>query len=141
MSAWIERIRQGLRRNAGAGRRGRLVRDYFLSSVLRIGGGLTASGLLELYFRYYESRDQLARLQKEIAAGAASKIENFVQEIHNVLKGATKSRELALERITPDFRVELEKLLLISPVVTEAIALKETGIIQVQASRLPTVIP
>src|ERR1044071_1442190 len=141
MSAWIERIRQGLRRNAGAGRRGRLVRDYFLISVLLIGGGLTASGLLELYFRYYESRDQLARLQKEIAAGAASKIENFVQEIHNVLKGATKSRDIAPKGLTPDFRFELEKLLLIAPAVTEAIALNENGIIQVQASRLRTVLP
>ena len=141
MSIWAERIRRGLRRNADAPRRGRLVRDYFLISVLLIGGGLIVSGSLELYFRYHESRDQLARLQKEIAAGAASKIENFVQEIHNVLKGATKSRDIAPKGLTPDFRFELEKLLLIAPAVTEAIALNENGIIQVQASRLRTVLP
>ena len=125
----------------GAPRRGRLVRDYFLISVLLIGGGLITSGLIEIYFRYQESREQLAALQKEIAAGAAFKIEHFVQEIHNVLKGATKSRDIAPKGLTADFRFELEKLLLIAPAITEAIALNEQGVIQVQASRLRTVLP
>ncbi|HLN83734.1 MAG TPA: cache domain-containing protein, partial [Candidatus Binatia bacterium] len=80
-------------------------------------------------------------LQKEIAAGAAFKIEHFVQEIHNVLKGATKSRDIAPKGLTADFRFELEKLLLIAPAVTEAVALNEHGLIQVQASRLRTVLP
>src|SRR5262252_8344331 len=127
--------------NLGAPRRGRLVRDYFLISVLLIGGGLITSGLIEIYYRYQESREQLALLQKEIAAGAAFKIEHFVQEIHNVLKGATKSRDIAPKGLTADFRFELEKLLLIAPAVTEAVALNEHGLIQVQASRLRTVLP
>jgi len=117
------------------------VRDYFLISVVLIGGGLITSGLVEIYYRYHENRDQLGQLQKEIAAGAAFKIEHFVQEIHNVLKGATKSRDIAPKGLTPEFRFELEKLLLIAPAVTEAIALNENGIIQVQASRLRTVLP
>ncbi len=130
-----------LLRNFGAPRRGRLMRDYFLISVVLIGGGLITSGLVEIYYRYHENRDQLGQLQKEIAAGAAFKIEHFVQEIHNVLKGATKSRDIAPKGLTPEFRFELEKLLLIAPAVTEAIALNENGIIQVQASRLRTVLP
>ena len=122
-------------------RRGRLVRDYFLISVLLIGGGLIASGLVEIYFRYLESREQLAAIQKEVATGAAVKIERFVQEIHNTLKGATKSREIAPKGLTTEFRFELEKLLLIAPAVTEALALDEKGAIRVQASRLRTVLP
>jgi signal transduction histidine kinase len=122
-------------------RRGRLVRDYFLISVVLIGGGLITSGVVEIYYRYHESRDQLGLLQKEVAAGAAFKIEHFVQEIHNILKGATKSRDIAPKGLTADFRFELEKLLLIAPAVTEAIALNESGVIQVQASRLRTVLP
>jgi signal transduction histidine kinase len=121
--------------------RGRLVRDYFWISVLLIGGGLTASGLVEIYFRYQESREQLSLYQKEVAAGAAFKIERFVQEIHNTLKGATRSREIAPKGLTPEFRFELEKLLLIAPALTEAIALDENGAIRVQASRLRTVLP
>jgi signal transduction histidine kinase/methyl-accepting chemotaxis protein len=122
-------------------RRGRLVRDYFLISVVLIGGGLITSGLVEIYYRYHENRDQLGLLQKEIATGAAFKIEQFVQEIHNILKGATKSRDIAPKGLTADFRFELEKLLLIAPAVTEAIALNQNGVIQVQASRLRTVLP
>ncbi|MBI3062495.1 MAG: GAF domain-containing protein, partial [Deltaproteobacteria bacterium] len=56
-------------------------------------------------------------------------------------KGATKSREIAPKGLTPEFRFELEKLLLIAPAVTEAVALDENGAIRVQASRLRTVLP
>ena len=78
---------------------------------------------------------------KEVATGAAVKIERFVHEIHNTLKGATKSREIAPKGLTTEFRFELEKLLLIAPAVTEALALDEKGAIRVQASRLRTVLP
>jgi signal transduction histidine kinase/HAMP domain-containing protein len=121
--------------------RARLMRDYFLISVLLVGGGLTTSGLIEIYFRYQESQQHLAHLQREIAAGAAIKIERFVQEIHNTLKGATRSREIAPKGLTTEFRFELEKLLLIAPAITEALALNQSGAIQVQASRLRTVLP
>ena len=121
--------------------RARLMRDYFLISVLLVGGGLTTSGLIEIYFRYQESQQHLAHLQREIAAGAAVKIERFVQEIHNTLKGATRSREIAPKGLTTEFRFELEKLLLIAPSITEALALNQSGAIQVQASRLRTVLP
>ncbi len=122
-------------------RRGRLVRHYFFISVLLIGGGLIASGLLEVYFRYQETRENLALLQQEITAGAAFKIERFIQEIHSTMKAATRSREIAPKGLTPEYRFELEKLLLIEPSITEAIALGEDGIIRVQASRLRTVLP
>ena len=122
-------------------RRGRLMRDYFLISALLVIGGLVTSGAVEIYFSYIESREQLALVQKEIAAGAAVKIERFVQEIHNIMRGATKSPTIAPERLTSEFRLELEKLLLIAPAVTEAIVFNEQGAIQVQASRLRTVFP
>jgi signal transduction histidine kinase/HAMP domain-containing protein len=139
---WRDKVRKlPFMGKLGGPRRGRLVRDYFLISVILIGGGLITSGLIEIYYRYQESREQLALLQKEIAAGAAFKIEHFVQEIHNVRKGATKSRDIAPKGLTADFRFELEKLLLIAPAVTEAVALNEHGLIQVQASRLRTVLP
>jgi len=122
-------------------RRGRLVRHYFLISVILIGSGLIASGLLEIYFRYQESRETLALLQQEVASGAAFKIDRFVQEIHSTIKGATRSREIAPRGITPEYRFELEKLLLIAPAITEAVAFDAKGAIQVQASRLRTVLP
>src|SRR5919106_2873109 len=132
---------QGVQAPSPGRPRGRLVRAYFLISVALIGGGLITSGLVEIYYRYEESREQLGLVQREIAAGAAFKIERFVQEIHNTLKGATRSREIAPKGLTLDFRFELEKLLLIAPAVTEAVALDENGAIRVQASRLRTVLP
>ncbi len=122
-------------------RRERLVRDYFYISVLLIGGGLITSGVVEIYFRYQESREQLGLYQKEVASGAAFKIERFVQEIYNILRSTTRSREVAPEGLTTAFRFELEKLLLIAPAITEALALDANGAIRVQASRLRTVLP
>jgi len=126
---------------AGERRRGRLMRDYFLVSVLLVGGGLVASGAVEIYYSFQESQQNLADVQREVAAGAAIKIERFIHEIHNTLKGATRSREIAPKGLTDEFRFELEKLLLIAPAITEAVALDREGNIQVQASRLRTVLP
>ncbi|MDP2602620.1 MAG: ATP-binding protein [Deltaproteobacteria bacterium] len=125
----------------GGRRRGRLMRDYFLISVALVGGGLILSGAVEIYYRYYETQEQMALFQKEVATGAAFKIDLFVQEIHNILKSATRSREIAPRGLTDEFRFELEKLLLIAPSITEAVALDRNGAVQVQASRLRTVLP
>ena len=122
-------------------RRGRLLGRYFFISALLICGGLATSGLLEIYFRYHESREILAQLQQEVAAGAAFKIERFIQEIERTLKAATRSREIVPKGILPEYRFELEKLLLIAPSITEVVALDARGTIRVQASRLRTVLP
>ncbi len=51
-----------------AGRGGRrLVRDYFFVSLFQVGGGIVTSGLLEIYFRYFESREQISQLRGEVA--------------------------------------------------------------------------
>ena len=122
-------------------RGGRLVRRYFLVSVLLVGGGLVTSGLVEIYFRYQETRENLGQLQHEVTAAAAFKIERFVQEIHNTLKAATRGRDIAYHGLTPDYKAELEKLLLIAPAITEAQALGENGRIVAQASRLRAILP
>jgi signal transduction histidine kinase len=130
-----------IRSFSGGRARGRLMREYFLISVLLVGGGLIASGAIEIYYSFQESQEHLANVQREVATGAAIKIERFVHEIHNTLKGATRSREIAPKGLTDEFRFELEKLLLIAPAITEAVALDRDGAIQVQASRLRTVLP
>ena len=67
-------------------RRGRLVRHYFLISLLLIAGGLISSAALEIYFRYRESQEQIALLEQQAAAVAALKIERFVQDIVTAIK-------------------------------------------------------
>lgn len=121
-------------------RRGRLVRHYFFISAILIGGGLITSGLLEIYFRYKESLEHLSLLQQEVTTGVAFKIERFIQEIQTTMKAATRSREIALKGLSPEYKFELQKLLLIEPAITEAVALDAHGIVNMQASRLRTVL-
>src|SRR5262245_30293075 len=82
-------------------RHGRLVRHYFLISLLLIAGGLISSAALEIYFRYRESQEQIALLEREAAAVAALKIERFVQEIVAAIKSSSKSREVMQSRVSP----------------------------------------
>jgi signal transduction histidine kinase len=130
----------------------RLIRRYFLISALILAGGLLVSGLVELYFRYHEIRDNIAQLQQEAATGAASKIGQAMQEVHSSMVAATRSRDVA--SASPGFRDgplrklfdemlagELDRLLLIAPAITEAIALDADGAARARASRLRPVHP
>ena len=130
----------------------RLIRRYFLISALLLAGGLLVSGLVEMYFRYHEIRDNIAQLQQEAAIGAASKIGQVMQEIHSSMVAATRSRDVA--SASPGFRDgplrklfdemlagELDRLLLIAPAITEAIALDADGAARARASRLRPVHP
>ena len=116
-------------------RRGRLVRHYFLISLLLIAGGLISSAALEIYFRYRESQEQIARLESETAAVAALKIERFVQDIVFAIKASTKSREIMQGRVSPEYRFELKRLLYLTPAITEAVALDIDGVKQAHVSR------
>jgi len=117
-------------------RRGRLVRHYFLISGFLIGGGLIVSGALEVYFTYRDSREHLAALHREVAAGVAFKIERFMQELERMMLAATKSRDIALHGITPEYKFELERLLLVAPAITSAMAIGPDAASRVQVSRV-----
>jgi hypothetical protein len=122
-------------------KRGRLVRHYFLVSVILISGGLITSGIIELYFQYHESSADLVKLQQEITSGAASKIEQFIQDIEQTTRGATKSREITEKGLSPEYEFELRRLLVIAPAITEAMAIDNQGIVQVAVSRFTSVLP
>src|SRR6185436_11090258 len=125
----------------GRRRDGRLLRHYFVMSVILIGGGLIVSGVCEIYFRFHEIRQHIALLQQEVASGAASRIGQFIQEIHGSMKAATMSREVASEELSPDYKFELERLLLVTPAITEAMALDGDGVVRAHAKRLRGVLP
>src|SRR3990170_9112756 len=85
---------------------GRLVRHYFLGSMILISGGLITSGLLEVYFGYQGTWEHLGRVQKEIASSTGFKIEQYVQEIERTMRSATKSREIVRDGLTADYKWE-----------------------------------
>jgi signal transduction histidine kinase len=122
-------------------RRGRLVRHYFVISLILIGSGLISSGLLEIYFRYRESNENLNLLQQEVAAAAAFKAEQFIRQIEAALRTATKSPEIARSGLSETFQPELTRLLLVTPAIEEAVALDLAGHIRLQASRFRAVLP
>lgn len=122
-------------------RRGRLVRHYFVISVILIGTGLISSGLLEIYFRYRESNENLNVLQQEVAAAAAFKAEQFIRQIEAALRTATRSPEIARSGLSETFQPELTRLLLVTPAIEEAVALDLAGHIRLRASRFRAVLP
>ncbi len=68
MIAIVENLKSKIQNSRTRQKRGRLVRHYFLISLVLISGGLITSGLSELYFRYRESAADLVRLQQEITS-------------------------------------------------------------------------
>ena len=136
MIAVIENLKSKIQNRRVRQKRGRLVRNYFLISLILISGGLITSGLSELYFRYRESVVDLVRLQQEITYGAAGKIEQFVQEIERTTRGAAKSREITEKGLSSEYRFELRRLLAIAPAITEAVAIDSDGKSRVAVSRL-----
>src|SRR5918995_5294879 len=108
-------------------RRGRLLRHYFAISVLLIAGGLITSGLLEIYFRYHESREHLSLLQREAAAVAAVKIERFIRDVETAMKAASKGQDVAQGDLSSNYQFELKRLLFLAPAIAEAVALDRDG--------------
>jgi len=53
-----------------------------------------------------------------------------------MMKGAARSREIALQGLSQEYRFELKKLVFLTPSITEVVAMDQNGIIRVQASRL-----
>ena len=128
-------------KRAPARGRGRLLWHYFLISFVLLAGGLITSGLWEIYFRYHEIQDNIATVQRAAATDAALRLDQFIQEIHRSLTAATRSREVTARGLSPSYQFELERLLLIAPAVTEAIAVDARGERRASAARLRTVVP
>ena len=83
-------------------RRSRLVRNYFFIFAALIGGGLVTSGLLEIYFRYYENQEQIAVTQGEAAKAAVTKFAQYILEIEGQMKSATLSHVVAVNGLSPE---------------------------------------
>ena len=117
-------------------RRGRLFRKYVILFVALVSGALLTSGLLELYFSSEENRAALVAVQREKAAGASSKIEQFIREIERLLGGAVQAPVVATSVTPEQRRNDLLRLLRQAPAITEISYLDGTGREQERVSRL-----
>jgi len=125
-----------LQRIFRSGDRQRLVRSYFLISVVLITGGLISADVLEIYFRYKEGLEQIGLTQQEAAASAALKIERFVQDMAITMKAVTKSPDIRSSKKRTDYEFELKRLFFLAPAITEALVLDTDGIMRARVSRL-----
>jgi signal transduction histidine kinase/uncharacterized protein YdeI (YjbR/CyaY-like superfamily) len=115
-------------------RGGQLFRKYFLLILALVCGALIISGGVGLYFSYQENKDALASLQREKAAGAAARIEQFVSQIEQQLAFAALP-QLGAEGLEQR-RIEFLKLLRVVPAVTDIAQIDARGREQLAVSRL-----
>jgi hypothetical protein len=120
---------------------GRLLRRTFVIALVLVSGGLISSGVLELFFRYRESVEAIEALQREMAQGAAFKIQQFVRDIEKTLRASTQAQEIIAAGLTEAYRFELIKLLKVAPAITEAVALDADGRERLKVSRVRMLLP
>ena len=138
--ATLKRFLDRFQRRSNGPPGGRLVRRYFVISLLLISGGLLTSGLIEIYYSYNSTLQQLSLLQQEKADATAFRIEQFFASIERGLYTAAKNRVLATNGITPDFRFELARLLRVLPPIMDLAALPLDGSQAVLVSRFKPVL-
>src|SRR5262249_50478578 len=114
--------------------RGSLFRKYVFYFVVVVSAALVASGAVGLYFAYQENKSDLLALQREKAAGAASRIEAYVQEIEHQL-GWMRLPQLGGASLEQR-RIDFLKLLRQVPAITDLSHLDKAGVEQLRVSRL-----
>jgi signal transduction histidine kinase len=116
-------------------RRRRLFWKYVIFFSLLVTVALLASGLIEIYFSYQESKVVLSALQREKAQAAAVRIENFITEIERQMGWVTQPRAVAAAPLEQR-RFDFYRLQRQVPAITEISYIDPTGREQVRVSRL-----
>ncbi len=114
--------------------RGRLFRKYLLLMLSLVTAVLLASSAIGLYFSYQENKAALASLQHEKAVGAASRIDQYVQQVSQQLAYASLAQLDASDLEAR--RTEFWRLLRQAPEVTDIAQLDRAGHEQIAVSRL-----
>jgi signal transduction histidine kinase len=116
--------------------RRRLFYKYVVPIIAIVVVALAASGAISIYFSYKETRNALIALQREKAAAAAARIENFVREIEHQI-GWTALPQIAEGANPLELRrFDYVKLGRQVPAITEATFIDGDGREQVRVSRL-----
>jgi signal transduction histidine kinase len=114
--------------------RGHLFRKYLLLILSLVMSVLLASSAISLYFSYQENKAALASLQQVKALGAASRIEQYIQQLAEQLSFA--SLPMFDEADLEARRIEFLRLLRQVPEVTDVAQLDGSGRERVAVSRL-----
>ena len=117
-------------------RSGSLFLKYAIPLVLLSSGAVIASGLVEMYFSYQESKTALARVQHEKAVAATVRIEQFARDLEHQVAWIAQApwgpRGITLDQR----RLDSLRLLRQVPAITEVSHLDPDGHEQLRVSRL-----
>ncbi|HEX5529959.1 MAG TPA: GAF domain-containing protein, partial [Methylomirabilota bacterium] len=116
-------------------RRRRLFWKYVVFFSVLVTVALLASGLIEIYFSYQESKEVLSALQREKAQAAAVRIEGFITEIERQMGWVTQPRAVVAAPLEQR-RFDFYRLQRQVPPITEISYIDPTGREQVRVSRL-----
>jgi len=116
--------------------RNRLFRKYVVPFVAVVSWALLTNGLLEIYFTYQESREQVAQLQREKANAAALRIEHFVREIERQMGWTTQPQVVPVPAALEQRQIDYVRLQRQVPAITEVAFVDARGREQLRVSRL-----
>ncbi|HEY2231332.1 MAG TPA: cache domain-containing protein [Xanthobacteraceae bacterium] len=123
------------------GRRGRLVRRYFLVFAVLIGGSVVAGLLVELGFRFREARQNLEVEHRQMAELAALRITNYIDGVAQAVRLAAQPRNVVDGRVADDYITDLRNLLKNVPAIRDAVALGLDGHEELRVSRIGRSLP
>jgi signal transduction histidine kinase len=118
------------------GRRGRIVRRYFLFFATLVGGALIVSVLVEMGFRFHETRQTLEVVHRQMAELAALQIRNYIEDVAQGVRLAAQPRHVEQGRVTDDYIFDLRNLLRNVPAIRDVVALGLDGREQLRVSRI-----
>ena len=116
--------------------RWRLFTKYAAFIIALVSAALIASGGLSLYFSYRENQEHLVTLQREKALAAATRIEQYIQDIEHQLGWTALPQVGAGANPAEQRRYEYLKLLRQAPAITEVAWIDASGREQLRVSRL-----
>ena len=116
--------------------RWRLFTKYAAFIIALVSAALVVSGGLSLFFSYRENQEHLVTLQREKALAAATRIEQYIQDIEHQLGWTALPQVGAGANPAEQRRYEYLKLLRQAPAITEVAWIDASGREQLRVSRL-----
>jgi len=122
-------------------RRGRIVRRYFLVFVILVGGSLVVSAVVEMAFRFQETRRTLDLVHRQMAELAAVQIRNYIEDIVQAVRLTAQAREVIENGVTDRYIYDLRNLLKNVPAIRDVVVLGPDGRERLRQSRIGPSIP
>ncbi len=116
--------------------RWRLFTKYAAFIIALVSAALIVSGGVSLFFSYRENQEHLVTLQREKALAAATRIEQYIQDIEHQLGWTALPQVGAGANPAEQRRYEYLKLLRQAPAITEVAWIDASGREQLRVSRL-----